>query len=406
MNDATTDNGNGKTPLTKGDIINQNIDKVFPEGPSVPDEEQQSTSLTLVASRPTFSVTAEELDAAKMLAMTGPFVPEFIRGNPGYAFGILQLAKRWSKYDAATNSWVSFDPIAIASQTYIVEGKGGRVSVGYTSLLIGAVLDQFVPWGRRMRYKLEGEGQTLRCTAYAYLRDDPEPFEYTTPEIRDISPKNSPLWQDDPPRQLMYYARRAWARIYSPGPILGVWDIDELTGRAHQEAHKVRDEGSISGLHERLAAAKQAAEGTPREGFQKGAAQDLPRADTERPQEAKKLATGGVIAPKPRGRVSEPPKGKAKPKPAPVKTARPTVSATAKPTVSAKPAEPPRLPTNPREYAQHVNQWLAELDTEEAIAARWRREMSLRNVCGVIEEERQAIRVLIDQRIAKLRGKK
>jgi hypothetical protein len=205
----------------------------------------------------------------------------------------------------------------------------------------------------------------------------------------------------------MYYARRAWARIYSPGPILGVYDVDELTGRAHQEAHKVRDEGSITGLHERLAAAKQAAGADQREGFQDGASQDLPAAASEKPKEAKKAPRGRAVAPAPKKRASEQPKGKARPVIAPtkaVKIAKPGENVfvgKGTPPREAK-ADLPRLPTNAREYAQHVQRWLLELDTEEGIASRWRREMSLRNLCGVIEEERKTIRAVVDQRIAEL----
>jgi len=403
MTDTTTDNGNGdgRTPVTKGDIINQDIDKVFPAEERI--TEEPTTSMTLVTRRPGF--TAEDYDAAKRLAMTGPFVPAYLRGNPGWALGILELAHRYSKYDERTNSWVSFTPTAIASQTYIVEGKGGATSIGYTSQFIGAILDAFVPWSRRMRYRYEGEGQTRRCTAVASLRDDPEPFEYTTPPLSEITPKNSPLWQVDPDRQLAYYARRAWARLFTPGVLLGIYDVDELEGRAHQEAHKVRDEGNLVALHDRLAAAKEAAGTAPREGFQPEAAKDLPTRATETQQEAKKPSRGRVATPRAAKRAVEPRKGKdwaRRARARQVERQAERQASTPKP--ETKPADLPRLPTNPREYAKHVNQWLSELNTEEAIADRWRREMNLRNLCGVIEEERRTIRAVVDQRIATLKG--
>src|SRR5215475_4528837 len=165
--------------VTKRDVLEQNIDKIFPEGPAQPEPEPNESVSLSVARRPTFTVSAVELDSAKMLAMAGPFIPEFIRGNPGYCFGLLQLAKRWSKYDQHTNSWVSFDPIAIASCTYLVSGSDGKQSVGYNSQFIGAIIDAFVPFAERMRYSYDGEGQQRTCTASARLRADPEPFEYT-----------------------------------------------------------------------------------------------------------------------------------------------------------------------------------------------------------------------------------
>jgi len=56
-----------------------------------------------------------------------------------------------------------------------------------------------------------------------------------------------------------------------------------------------------------------------------------------------------------------------------------------------------------KEYRKYVTAWLPSLDTEETIEARWRTEMKLRNFCGVVEEDRAAIRLLVDARIQQLR---
>src|SRR5262249_28686212 len=160
--------------------------KVFPEGPPEPSE-QPGTSIA-VTPRPSLSATAEEFAVAKSIAMGGPFLPPFLRGNPGYVYTLIQKCKQWVKYDTATNSWLGFNVTTVAECCYLVESKSGQ-TVGYTSMFIGALIDMFVPFASRMRYRYEGEGQERVCTATARLRGDPEPFEYSTPPLGKITPK-------------------------------------------------------------------------------------------------------------------------------------------------------------------------------------------------------------------------
>lgn len=397
-------NSGGADVVTRRDLVEQNIDKVFPNGPSEPDQTLPAT----IAPRPGFAVTATEMDAAKMLAMAGPLIPEFLRGNPGQLFAVIQLSKRWSQYDARTNSWITFDPVAIASQMYLVEAQGGRQNIGYSSQFVGALVDAFT--SARLRFRYDGEDQERACTCYGTLASDPEPFEYTTPPLRLITPKKSPLWQSDPDRQLAYYARRAWARLFTPGVLLGVYDVEELEGRVVHRVRDINPIGAAEGLHERLAAAKR--DGDP-EGFHVGVvdgigggpdidalaeaeearaeAQDVP-IEAPRTPTARKLRKA---ASKPRRGGAGRPTEKAatrKPKPAP-KAAPQPVPAASKP-----------LPTNPGQYAMHVKMWLPTLGTEEAIEERWRTERKLRNSCGIVEEQRQKIRLLVDARIAETRS--
>jgi len=390
------------TPITKGDVADGNVDKVFRDGVHEP-EPQAMTSLALVASRPQFTVTAQEMDGAKMLAGGGPFVPEYLRGDIGAAYAVIQIAKRYSKYDERTNSWVSFDPYAVAQNTYVVTSEGGRKqTIGHTSLFVGAILDAFVPWAKRMRYTYEGEGQSRRCTAVGWIKGDPEPFEYTTPPLSQITPKRSPLWESDPDRQLAYYARRVWAREHAAGVMLGIYDVDELEGDLSQRAHRIRDEGQIERLHERLAAAAANGGGGPSEGFSEGAAAALtnPAAAPE-PAGEKKPRRGRAATPPARKLTSGQRKGEKRVAKKPQKAADARKRGKTPP--NAPPPRPRKLPTNAGQYAVHVEAWLGELNTEEAIEARWRQEMKLRNVCGVVEEQRLVIRTAVEQRIAELR---
>lgn len=376
--------------ITKRDLIEQNVDKVFPEGPAIAEREVQS--MGEIIARPGGTITAAELDAAKALAMAGPMIPEFVRGNPGSMLATMQIAKRFAKYDQRTNSWITFDPIAVASCMYLVEGSKGQ-SVGYTSQFIGAIIEGFVPWASRMRYRYEGEGETRRCTATALLKGDPEPFEYSTPELRLITPKKSPLWQADPDRQLAYYARRAWARLYVPGVLLGIYDVDELEGEArqHRGPDNAKDitEGAAA-LHKRMADHAASNGDKEPEGFKPGAVERALAAPSTSPKAAREA----------RGKA---PKGEGHPRAAkPEKRTQPAPDKPAAP-APAKVVPFEGVPKNAAEYRRHVEAWLTGYSTEQDIEARWRGEMRLRNQCGLVEEKRQAIRTLVDQRILEVR---
>ncbi len=236
----------------------------------------------------------------------------------------------------------------------------------------------------------------MMCKCVGKLGDDPEPFEYITPPLKLITPKRSPLWESDPRRQLSYYARRAWARLFTPGVLLGVYDVDELEGRI---VHRVRDLTPVAteGLHERLARAAAENQGE-REGFSAGAVDDLPGERGAEPAGSAEVEGVPTPAPKKNRRTSglrtvkvSAPKAKEAPKGSKKEAAR-----------QPEPVAP--LPTSAKAYRAYVVAWLPDYETEEAVEARWRSEMKLRNYCGVVEEERAAIRLLVDARIQQLRA--
>ena len=63
-----------------------------------------------------------------------------------------------------------------------------------------------------------------------------EEIIYTSPPVKQIPVKNSPLWKGDPQQQLGYYSARAWARRHFPELLLGVYTREEI-----EEAPSVRD---------------------------------------------------------------------------------------------------------------------------------------------------------------------
>jgi RecT family len=350
-----------QTPLTKRDLVDQNIAKVFPTPPIVGISE---TSGALV-----YRTMGEVIEAAKMMAMSGPAVPRWLQGNPGGCWAIIIQASQWR-----------LDPISVARMSYCVASQDGGESIGYMSQLVHALVEARAPITHRLRFRFEGEGEERRCVCVARVRGEVEPIEHATPPLGLITPKRSPLWKSDPDQQLSYYAARAMCRRHFPDILMGVYDRDELEGEViDHPGGGARDVTSAAEeLQKRLAEATSNGGDKPIEGFS-----GLQGVDAG-------LGIAGATA-EPKGEPEA-----ADPAPDAPQPAKPN-SARAKP----KAAPPPKTA---RQYTAHVAAWLPHCTTEEEIEERWRVEMKLRNVCGVTSEQKQEIRAtLIDQRIAGLR---
>ena len=318
------------------------------------------------------------------------------------------------------------------------------------SVFIRALIDAFAPLQGRLRYEYRGEGGDRVCVVTGLLRGEREPHIYTSPPLKDITPKKSPLWTSDRDRQLAYYGSRAWGRLYCAGILHGVYDPEELEGDVTSAA-KARDvtPPAAESLRDRLA--KHAAENgdKPTEGFK--TVEAVPGAPQKAASEAKPTRGGkgkprrkkrSVLAPGPARPPSEPKQAPATPEPEPereapvetgpifiteevkaaipeaevVETGPATVQAAGSPVEArsipvAKPAaaqpKPPTLAAmkTPEQYRDHVASWLPTYDDEAKIEERWSREMGLRNQANVTAEIKAEIRAsLIDQRIAEIRS--
>src|SRR5262249_39152057 len=203
---------------------------------------------------------------------------------------------------------------------------------------------------------------------------------YVSPPLRLISPKRSQLWETDPDRQQAYYSRRAWARLYTPGVLLGIYDIEELEGTATQR--KVRPvllDDQRDELHERLTQAARAEDEGKRAGYVAGVSlsdQNItPAAEAEQPAHAKKRPGRHPSSARREKRTGDAPKsGKRalKPKKSPREASKRAQTPTLKTAPPA--ASQQKLPINAAQYAVWVETWLPTVDTEEKIESRWRSE--------------------------------
>lgn len=176
-------------------------------------------SVSMVSNGNGSKVAPSDLDQVMRFAdvmSTGDIaLPKHLRGNKGACLAVTMQALQWE-----------MNPFAVASKSYQVNGV-----ISYEAQLITAVINTRSGIKGRLKYEFSGEGDKLTCTVTGIL-DDTE-CTYISPEIRNITPKNSPLWKSDTKQQLGYYSARAWARRYCPEVMLGVYD--------REEAEQIRD---------------------------------------------------------------------------------------------------------------------------------------------------------------------
>jgi RecT family len=185
----------------------------------------------------TFEKIGEAMDFAKLMAVSDKAIPGYLRGNVGACLAVAIQANEWG-----------FSPFAVARMSYVVNDQ-----ISYMSQLVHAVVERRAPLRGRLRFEFEGEGGDMACTVRGQLINEVDPLIYTSPKIRDIKVKNSPLWASDPQQQLSYYSARAWARRYTPDVMLGIYSQDELEDR-HIGPDHAKDVSPSETLHHRLSA--------------------------------------------------------------------------------------------------------------------------------------------------------
>lgn len=177
-----------------------------------------------------FEDLAGAVEFAKVMAQAGPMIPTHCQRQPGVCLAILYRAKNWG-----------MDPFALAGESYQV--KPGS-PVAYMSSVFSALL---IKNGIYLDHEYTGEthftaeaaqsakGNKVADQTAAGTRQCTVSFElggklksYTTPMLKDIKVKNSPLWHNDPDQQLGYYAARAWTRRYRSDLMLGFMTVEDV----------------------------------------------------------------------------------------------------------------------------------------------------------------------------------
>lgn len=153
----------------------------------------------------------EALEMAKMLA-SGIGVRPWCRGNVSACMMIVQQAVRWG-----------MDPYAVANKSYFVNDQ-----VAFESQLVNAVVNTSREIIGRLKIVWEGAGDKLVCRVSGRLAAEPDEVRTLEQKFSTITVKNSPLWKVNVEQQLAYFTTRAWARLYVPEVLLGIYTPDEI----------------------------------------------------------------------------------------------------------------------------------------------------------------------------------
>ncbi|WP_164975622.1 recombinase RecT [Sphingobium fluviale] len=171
-----------------------------------------STSVDGTTPRSTFlpGDMGEAMELAKLMAASN-FVPPHMRSKAGDCLAIVMQATRWG-----------MDPFAVGNKTFFVNDR-----MAFESQLVNAVVNSSNALNGRLKVSWEGDGNDLVCVVSGFVKGDPDIKTRRVP-IKNITTRNSPLWKQDPEQQLAYYATRAWARLYTPEVLMGVYTPDEV----------------------------------------------------------------------------------------------------------------------------------------------------------------------------------
>lgn len=312
---------------------------------------------------------------AQAMSRSRVALPAHFRGNVGDCLAIIEMANN-----------LGVTPYALASGTYFVNNK-----LAFEGKTVLALINMHCPLEKPLSWRFEGEHgpkdkSTRKIIITGIMKGEVEPRTYESRMIRDIQPKNSPLWDADPDQQLIYLGSRRWKDRHWPQGLMGVYSKEEEEDvRPGSNATDVTPSKSAAFL-ENLKAGKDASNGF-KEGFAEAEFVDLSEHDEpaappiDEPEKPKR---------KPRAK-KEPVSAPADPEPAPLQSAEPEPAPEPLPVASEKVAAPapkrPKPATTPEEYVDWATVWLNAAENEnwpvEQIKARWSNEMSLRNKCNL-----------------------
>ncbi len=170
----------------------------------------------------------EAIEFAQLMARSGPCIPPAFRDNPGMCLAVVMRASRWG-----------MDPFAVCDKAYVTKntkGGGNIERLAFEAQLIAAVVNTLAPVRVPPNVEFFERGGAMYAIASAVMIRGGVHRQIETPPIKDINPKNSPLWTSDPQQQLAYYALRSWARRWVPQVLMGVYDIEEIENFRSQNA--------------------------------------------------------------------------------------------------------------------------------------------------------------------------
>lgn len=350
---------------------------------------------------------AQAIDYAKMMSTAVGAVGNHMMKNPGACLAIMEIASQFG-----------MPAYSVARQTYLVNGR-----IAFMGQFFHTVVEQHAPLkkgpnGRKLQWRYEGQGDTLKIIVSATFEGASEPVEYESPMFKDIKVKNSPLWYSEPKRQFIYFGVRGWQTINWPEGLLSAISEDEAAALPElKDVTPVTDAGKD--IRARLQAHHTENPDAKNEGFKPGFTEAHFTEETEQVDK-----TTGEITTQP----AEP----EKPRKSRAKAKEPETVGQILEQNSSKPGDDPPLtedeltgagsgpdddaaerqaklnslatPTNSAEWQEYARTWISLITDAEALKARWAAELKLRNQCGVTEDDRLPLMQAFHDRLKVLMG--
>lgn len=176
---------------------------------------------------------------ATAMADSGDMLPVHLQGKVGACMAVAMQALRWD-----------LDPWGVGQKTFVING-----TLGYEAQLINSVIlkhapvtgalefDWYGPWDKVIgkfkemknakgnRYHVPGwslaDEAGCGVKVWATLKGESQPRTLDLLLSQALT-RNSTLWASDPKQQLAYLGIKRWARLYTPGVLLGVYSRDEV----------------------------------------------------------------------------------------------------------------------------------------------------------------------------------
>jgi len=160
--------------------------------------------------------TFEQLWRVGKLFADSSLVPEALRGKPGDCMIALTMA------DALQEN-----PVTVMQNIYFVHGKPG-----WQAQYMIAKANQSGVFKGGIKWRQEGEGDSLKVTAYATLAEDDEEVNFTVSmkmaKAEGWTSRSGNKYGSMPELMLRYRSATLLVRLYAPHVMMGMHTVDEI----------------------------------------------------------------------------------------------------------------------------------------------------------------------------------
>jgi hypothetical protein len=196
----------------------------------VGEEVQALKTLDPSLSKYDFGDLKHAVEFAKLMCQAGEMLPKHAQRNPSICLALTMRATQWGfdPYGLALESYQAQQggPIAFQAKVFSAVARKAKIILQYRYEGDLTITDKPALSAKGNTVAKRSAVGNIRCICFA--TDGGHVLEYETPELDQITIKNSALWHNDPKQQLAYYAARGWMRRYRSDLMLGAFSDEEV----------------------------------------------------------------------------------------------------------------------------------------------------------------------------------